>query len=199
MTRVARGALALVTFATVASAQVVVAPSTQATTDGRPTESAFQLMMVTPSGDLGDLGGVGGGFNFLWQRTIAASKHTVGIRLDIPFAFGTAKDNQDQGWTFISPALGIVVSPIRERAYVLPYAFAGVSYNRVSFLDLITEEEVSETGMGTAFGAGVELPTGFGRISLEVRSASAGLDGWTASHTSLALGFLSGGIRPPKR
>ncbi len=182
-----------------AGAQEVVAPSSIATTEGRPSQRTFQLMMVTPTGDLGDVGGVGGGINFVWARTIAATQHTVGVRLDIPIAAGTAIDNQDQGWTFISPSLGVVVSPVRARLHVLPYAFAGVSYNRVSFLDLITDEELSETGVGSAFGAGVELPTGIGRISLELRVASVGLENWTASHTSFALGFVSGGIRPPRR
>ena len=191
-------AIALVA-ATSAGAQGIVAPSTQPTTGGRASQTMFQLGMVTPTGELGDVGGVGGAINFVWQRTIPATQHTVGIRLDVPVAAGTAKENQDQGWTFISPALGVVVSPVRSRLYVLPYAFASVAYSRVSFLDLLTSEEVSETGMGSAFGAGVELPTGMGRIALELRRVSAGLDGWTASHTSLSLGFVSGGIRPPPR
>ncbi len=176
------------------------AAQSQPTSSGRATETMFQLGMVTPSGDLGETGGVGGGINFVWQRTIAATQHTVGIRLDVPIAAGIAKGNADQGWTFISPALGVVVSMPRVRTYVAPYAFGSVSWNRVSAIDLVSSDEIAETGMGSAFGVGVEVPVGVGRrIAFELRTYSAGLEGWTAQATSLSIGFVSGGIRPPPR
>ena len=94
----------------------------------------------------------------------------------------------------------VVFSGLRERSYVLPYAFASLTYNRVGFFDFETSEETSLTGMGQAFGAGVELPISKrSRIGAELRVVGANLDGAKTNFTSLSIAFISGGVRPAPR
>lgn len=170
-----------------------------ATYGGRPTSTYFTLGTASPSGVLKDAGKIGYQMGLSIQRTFGP-QHFIGWRLDLPFAAGAASSDATSGWTYLSPGLGVVVSGLRERSYVLPYAFASLTYNRVGFFDLETSDEASLTGMGQAFGAGVELPISKrSRIGAELRVVGANLDGLKTNFTSLSIAFISGGIRPAPR
>jgi hypothetical protein len=166
---------------------------------GRPTATYFTLGTATPSGDLKAVGKTGYSMGLAISRTFGP-QHFIGWRLDLPLAAGAESADATTGWTYLSPGLGVVVSGLRERSYVLPYAFASLTWNRVGKFDTNTGDEVSSTGMGQAFGAGVELPISKrSRIGVELRTVAADLDGFSAKYTGLSISFISGGIRPAPR
>lgn len=167
--------------------------------NGRPTSTYFTLGVANPTGVLKAVGETGYQLGLSIQRSFGP-QHFIGWRLDLPFAAGAESTDATTGWTYFSPGLGVVVSGLRERSYVLPYAFASLTYNRVGFFDLDTGDEISETGMGQAFGVGVELPISRRhRIGAELRTVGADLDGFNAKFTSISIAFISGGIRPVPR
>lgn len=167
--------------------------------NGRPTSTYFTLGVANPTGALKAVGATGYQLGLSIQRSFGP-QHFIGWRLDLPLAAGAESADATTGWTYLSPGLGVVVSGLRERSYVLPYAFASLTYNRVGFFDTVTGDELSETGMGQAFGVGVELPISRrSRIGAEMRTVSADLDGFSAKFTSLSIAFISGGIRPQPR
>lgn len=167
--------------------------------NGRPTSTYFTLGVANPTGALKVVGKTGYQLGLSIQRSFGP-QHFIGWRLDIPVAAGAESTDATTGWTYFSPGLGVVVSGLRERSYVLPYAFASLTYNRVGFFDLDTGDETSLTGMGQAFGVGVELPISKRhRIGAELRTVGADLDGFNAKFTSLSIAFISGGIRPVPR
>ncbi|MBM3907391.1 MAG: hypothetical protein FJ363_04825 [Gemmatimonadetes bacterium] len=170
-----------------------------APTGGRPTSTYFTLGTATPTGALKDVGKTGYALGLSIQRSFGPH-HFIGWRLDLPLAAGAESAEATTGWTYLSPGLGVVVSGLRERSYVLPYAFASLTYNRVGFMDLASGDEISDSGMGQAFGAGVELPISKrSRIGVELRTVNADLDMLSAKYTSLSISFISGGIRPGPR
>lgn len=194
--------LMLVASAT-AGAQVMAGGRTaempQPDFNGRPTSTYFTLGVANPTGLLKAVGETGYQLGLSIQRSFGP-QHFIGWRLDLPFAAGAESTDATTGWTYFSPGLGVVVSGLRERSYVLPYAFASLTYNRVGFFDTVTGDEISETGMGQAFGVGVELPISRRhRIGAELRTVGADLDGFNAKFTSLSIAFISGGIRPVPR
>ncbi|MBW7932500.1 MAG: hypothetical protein H3C62_02570 [Gemmatimonadaceae bacterium] len=165
----------------------------------RPTSTYFTLGTASPTGALKDVGKTGYAMGLSIQRTFGP-QHFIGWRLDLPLAAGAESADATTGWTYLSPGLGVVVSGLRERSYVLPYAFASLTYNRVGFMDLESGDETSSTGMGQAFGVGIELPISKRhRIGAELRTVNADLDGFSAKYTSLSIAFISGGIRPAPR
>lgn len=167
--------------------------------NGRPTSTYFTLGVANPTGVLKDVGKTGYQLGLSIQRSFGP-QHFIGWRLDLPLAAGAESADATTGWTYLSPGLGVVVSGLRERSYVLPYAFASLTYNRVGFFDTTTGDEISETGMGQAFGVGVELPISRrSRIGAEFRTVGADLDSFNAKFTSLSIAFISGGIRPIPR
>lgn len=167
--------------------------------NGRPTSTYFTLGVANPTGVLKAVGETGYQLGLSIQRSFGP-QHFIGWRLDIPLAAGAESADATTGWTYLSPGLGVVVSGLRERSYVLPYAFASLTYNRVGFFDTDTGDEISETGMGQAFGVGVELPISRrSRIGAELRTVGADLDGFNAKFTSISIAFISGGIRPVPR
>ncbi len=167
--------------------------------NGRPTSTYFTLGVANPTGVLKDVGKTGYQLGLSIQRSFGPA-HFIGWRLDIPVAAGAESADATTGWTYFSPGLGVVVSGLRERSYVLPYAFASLTYNRVGFFDTDTGDEISETGMGQAFGVGVELPISRRhRIGAELRTVGADLDSFNAKFTSISIAFISGGIRPVAR
>lgn len=188
---------------TTAGAQVAVGGRTAAMPqpdfNGRPTSTYFTLGVANPTGVLKAVGETGYQLGLSIQRSFGP-QHFIGWRLDIPLAAGAESADATTGWTYLSPGLGVVVSGLRERSYVLPYAFASLTYNRVGRFDTVTGDEISETGMGQAFGAGVELPISRRhRIGAELRTVAADLDGFNAKFTSISIAFISGGIRPVPR
>jgi hypothetical protein len=194
--------LMLVATAT-ASAQEAVAGRTvampQPDFNGRPTSTYFTLGVANPTGVLKAVGETGYQLGLSIQRSFGP-QHFIGWRLDLPLAAGAESADATTGWTYLSPGLGVVVSGLRERSYVLPYAFASLTYNRVGFFDMDTGDETSLTGMGQAFGVGVELPISRrSRIGAELRTVGADLDGFNAKFTSISFAFISGGIRPVPR
>jgi hypothetical protein len=194
--------LMLVATAT-ASAQEAVAGRTvampQPDFNGRPTSTYFTLGVANPTGLLKAVGETGYQLGLSIQRSFGP-QHFIGWRLDLPLAAGAESADATTGWTYLSPGLGVVVSGLRERSYVLPYAFASLTYNRVGFFDMDTGDETSLTGMGQAFGVGVELPISRrSRIGAELRTVGADLDGFNAKFTSISFAFISGGIRPVPR
>jgi hypothetical protein len=167
--------------------------------NGRPTSTYFTLGVANPTDALKGVGKTGYQLGLSIQRSFGP-QHFIGWRLDIPLAAGAESADATTGWTYLSPGLGVVVSGLRERSYVLPYAFASLTYNRVGFFDMDTGDETSLTGMGQAFGVGVELPISRrSRIGAELRTVGADLDGFNAKFTSISFAFISGGIRPVPR
>ena len=167
--------------------------------NGRPTSTYFTLGVANPTGVLKAVGKTGYQLGLSIQRSFGP-QHFIGWRLDIPVAAGAESADATTGWTYFSPGLGVVVSGLRERSYVLPYAFASLTYNRVGFFDTTTGDEISDTGMGQAFGVGLELPISRRhRIGAELRTVGADLDGFNAKFTSISFAFISGGIRPVAR
>jgi hypothetical protein len=167
--------------------------------NGRPTSTYFTLGVANPTGVLKNVGETGYQLGLSIQRSFGP-QHFIGWRLDLPLAAGAESADATTGWTYLSPGLGVVVSGLRERSYVLPYAFASLTYNRVGFFDMDTGDETSLTGMGQAFGVGVELPISRrSRIGAELRTVGADLDGFNAKFTSISFAFISGGIRPVPR
>jgi len=194
--------LMLVASAT-AGAQVEVGGRTAAMPqpdfNGRPTSTYFTLGVANPTGVLKDVGETGYQLGLSIQRSFGP-QHFFGWRLDLPLAAGAESADATTGWTYLSPGLGVFVSGLRERSYVLPYAFASLTYNRVGFFDTATGDELSETGMGQAFGVGIELPISRrSRIGAEFRTVGADLDSFNAKFSSLSIAFISGGIRPVPR
>lgn len=193
--------LMLVASAT-AGAQVTEGRTTvmpQPDFNGRPTSTYFTLGVANPTGALKAVGETGYQLGLSIQRSFGP-QHFIGWRLDLPLAAGAESADATTGWTYLSPGLGVVVSGLRERSYVLPYAFASLTYNRVGFFDMDTGDETSLTGMGQAFGVGIELPISRrSRIGAEMRTVGADLDGFNAKFTSLSIAFISGGIRPVPR
>lgn len=186
-----------------AGAQVAVGGRTaempQPAFNGRPTSTYFTIGTATPTGALKDVGKTGYQLGLSIQRSFGP-QHFIGWRLDLPLAAGAENADATTGWTYLSPGLGVVVSGLRERSYVLPYAFASLTYNRVGFFDTLTGDETSLTGTGQAFGVGIELPISRrSRIGAELRTVGADLDGFNAKFTSLSFAFVSGGIRPVPR
>ncbi len=166
---------------------------------GRPTSTYFTLGVANPTGNLKRVGKTGYAMGLSIQRTFGP-QHFIGWRLDLPLAAGAESADATTGWTYLSPGLGVVVSGLRERSYVLPYAFASLTWNRVGKFDTTTGDEVASTGMGQAFGAGIELPISKrSRIGAELRTVGADLDGFNAKYTSFSIAFISGGIRPGPR
>jgi hypothetical protein len=192
----------LVVASTAAGAQVATeGPGMPgpAPTGGRPTSTYFTLGVANPTGVLKDVGKTGYSLGLSIQRSFGP-QHFIGWRLDLPLAAGAESADATTGWTYLSPGLGVVLSGLRERSYVLPYAFASLTYNRVGFFDTTTGDEISETGMGQAFGVGIELPISKRhRIGGELRTVGASLDSFNAKYTSLSIAFISGGIRPGQR
>ncbi len=167
--------------------------------NGKATSTYFTLGTATPTGALKDVGKTGYSLGLSIQRSFGP-QHFIGWRLDLPLAAGAESADATTGWTYLSPGLGVVVSGLRERSYVLPYAFASLTYNRVGFFDTLTGDETSVTGMGQAFGVGVELPISRrSRIGAELRTVGADLDGLNAKFSGLSIAFISGGIRPVPR
>jgi hypothetical protein len=198
-------AIATAAVATAAGAQAAAAGGRTAelpqpqSYGGRPTSTYFTLGTASPTGALKDVGKTGYALGLSIQRTFGP-QHFIGWRLDLPLAAGAESADANTGWTYLSPGLGVVLSGLRERSYVLPYAFASLTWNRVGSFDLETGEETSNTGMGQAFGAGIELPiTKRARIGAELRTVNADLDGFSAKYTSLSISFISGGVRPGPR
>ncbi len=186
-----------------AGAQVTTGAHTaelpQPSPGGRPTSTYFTLGVANPTGTLKAVGKTGYQLGLSIQRTFGP-QHFIGWRLDLPLAAGAESADATTGWTYLSPGLGVVVSGLRERSYVLPYAFASLTWNRVGFFDTNTGNELSSTGMGQAFGVGLELPISRrARIGAELRTVGANLDGMNAKFTSLSIAFISGGIRPAPR
>ncbi|HEY3285812.1 MAG TPA: hypothetical protein VGJ96_01685 [Gemmatimonadaceae bacterium] len=197
--------LLLATAAATAAAQkpeagapgTVVLPQPQP--GGRPTATYFTLGTASPSGDLKAVGKTGYAMGLVISRSFGP-QHFIGWRLDLPLAAGAESADATTGWTYLSPGLGVVLSGLRERSYVLPYAFASLTWNRVGKFDTVTGKEESSTGMGQAFGAGVELPISKrNRIGVELRTVGADLDGFSAQYTGISIAFISGGIRPAPR
>lgn len=167
--------------------------------NGRPTSTYFTLGVANPTGALKVVGETGYQLGLSIQRSFGP-QHFIGWRLDLPLAAGAESADATTGWTYLSPGLGVVVSGLRERSYVLPYAFASLTYNRVGFFNTATGDESSVTGMGQAFGVGLELPISRRhRIGAELRTVGADLDGFNAKFTSISVAFISGGIRPVPR
>jgi hypothetical protein len=165
----------------------------------RPTSTYFTLGLATPTGALKDVGKTGYNLGLSIQRSFGP-QHFIGWRLDLPLAAGAESADATTGWTYLSPGLGVVLSGLRERSYVLPYAFASLTWNRVGFMDLESGDEISDSGMGQAFGVGIELPISKrSRIGAELRTVNADLDMLSAKYTSLSIAFISGGIRPAPR
>ncbi len=200
-----RRVLGLILFASTTAGAQVTAGGTrtvempQPEFNGRPTSTYFTLGVANPTGELKAVGKTGYQLGLSIQRSFGP-QHFIGWRLDLPLAAGAESADATTGWTYLSPGLGVVVSGLRERSYVLPYAFASLTYNRVGSFNTETGDESSLTGMGQAFGVGVELPISRrSRIGAELRTVSADLDGSNLKFTSLSFAFISGGIRPVAR